>query len=242
VFFSQVFKTVAPSAMLEMHVAPETGVVRPFVVCAVLRGMAFSPETYQSFIDLQDKLHHNICRRRTLVAIGTHDLDTLSAPFSYQAKPPGAIEFVPLSQPKSYSADALMEFYRTDPSVKHIKPFTDIIYSSPLYPVIYDSKGVVLSVPPIINGEHSKIVAGRTKDVFIECTATDLTKANIVLNTMVTMFAQYSNFTVEQVKVTYDDGTSYVTPDLSNREASARVDAIQAMLGVPLVRLCGLVS
>ena len=51
--------------------------------------------------------------------------------------------------------------------------------------MIYDSAGVVLSLPPIINGEHSKIVAGRTKDVFIECTATDLTKANIVLNTMV---------------------------------------------------------
>lgn len=26
----------------------------------------------------QDKLHQNICRKRTLVAIGTHDLDTIS--------------------------------------------------------------------------------------------------------------------------------------------------------------------
>jgi hypothetical protein len=25
----------------------------------------------------QDKLHENICRKRTLVAIGTHDLDTI---------------------------------------------------------------------------------------------------------------------------------------------------------------------
>ena len=31
----------------------------------------------------------------------------------------------------------------------------------------------------------SQIVAGKTKDVFIECTATDLTKANVGLNTMV---------------------------------------------------------
>lgn len=36
-----------------------------------------------SFIDLQDKLHQNICRRRTLVAIGTHDLDTIQGPFTY---------------------------------------------------------------------------------------------------------------------------------------------------------------
>jgi phenylalanyl-tRNA synthetase beta subunit len=37
-------------------------------------------------MDLQDKLHHNIGRKRTLVAIGTHDLDTLTPPFSYEAR------------------------------------------------------------------------------------------------------------------------------------------------------------
>lgn len=38
------------------------------------------------------------------------------------------------------------------------------------------------SLPPIINGQHSAISLD-TRDVFIECTATDLTKAKIVLNT-----------------------------------------------------------
>jgi phenylalanyl-tRNA synthetase beta subunit len=42
----------------------------------------------------------------------------------------------------------------------------------------------VLSLPPIINGAHSAITLA-TRNVFIECTATDLTKAKIVLNTMV---------------------------------------------------------
>lgn len=41
-----------------------------------------------------------------------------------------------------------------------------------------------MSLPPIINGAHSAISL-ETKNVFIECTATDLTKAKIVLNTMV---------------------------------------------------------
>lgn len=45
----------------------------------------------------------------------------------------------------------------------------------------------VLSLPPIINGAHSAITL-KTKNVFIECTATDLTKAKIVLNTMVRFF------------------------------------------------------
>lgn len=42
-----------------------------------------------------------------------------------------------------------------------------------------------------------------TKDVFIECTATDLTKAHAVLNTVACMFAEYCSepFEVEPVQV-----------------------------------------
>jgi len=56
--------------------------------------------------------------------------------------------------------------------------------------VIYDAKGRVLSLPPIINGDHSKITLN-TKNVFIEVTATDLTKAHMVLNIMCAMFSGY---------------------------------------------------
>jgi len=56
--------------------------------------------------------------------------------------------------------------------------------------VIYDANRVVCSLPPIINGDRSKITLN-TKNVFIECTATDLTKAKVVLNTVVTMFSEY---------------------------------------------------
>ncbi|OWM90337.1 hypothetical protein CDL15_Pgr014639 [Punica granatum] len=33
--------------------------------------------------------------RRTLVSIGTHDLDTLEGPFTYEALPPSSINFIP---------------------------------------------------------------------------------------------------------------------------------------------------
>ena len=48
-----------------------------------------------------------------------------------------------------------------------------------------------MSMPPIINGAHSRIQKGKTTNVFIECTAQDLTKAHIVLDTVVTMFSEY---------------------------------------------------
>lgn len=40
----------------------QTSQIRPYVVCAVLRGVTFDEVRYNSFIDLQDKLHQNICR------------------------------------------------------------------------------------------------------------------------------------------------------------------------------------
>ena len=72
---------------------------------------------------------------------------------------------------------------------KNMKEFTDIIKDSPIFPIITDKNQTVLSMPPLINGDHSKIKL-ETKNIFIEITATDLTKANIALNTIVSMFSQ----------------------------------------------------
>ena len=67
----------AGSRPLQLTIKPETALVRPFAVAAVLRGINFDSTRYSSFIDLQDKLHQNLCRQRSLVAIGTHDLATV---------------------------------------------------------------------------------------------------------------------------------------------------------------------
>lgn len=219
------------NSLVKMQVKAETALIRPFVVCAILRGITFDEARYNSFIDLQDKLHQNLCRRRTLVAIGTHDLDTMQGPFSYEALPPSDIRFVPLKQTKEFTAKELMEFYKADPK---LKKFLHIIEGSPVYPVIFDSKRRVLSLPPIINGAHSAITL-HTKNVFIECTATDLTKAKIVLNTMVTMFSEYcaNKFEVEPVEVLSANGVSSIYPNLSSREMEVSLSYICDAVGVP---------
>jgi phenylalanyl-tRNA synthetase beta chain len=58
--------------------------------------------------------------------------------------------------------------------------------------VIYDSQRTVCSLPPIINGDRSKISLNTT-NVFIEITALDRTKLEIVNRMMVTMFSQYTS-------------------------------------------------
>uniref|UniRef100_A0A9J8D443 Phenylalanine--tRNA ligase beta subunit n=1 Tax=Cyprinus carpio carpio TaxID=630221 RepID=A0A9J8D443_CYPCA len=223
------YKRVSPADGGEpqrLVITEETASVRPHAVAAVLRNITFTQERYESFIELQEKLHQNICRKRTLVAIGTHDLDTISGPFTYTAKPPGEIRFKPLNQSKEYTATELMSLYKTD---SHLRHYLHIIENEPLYPIIYDSNGIVLSMPPIINGDHSKISLN-TKNIFIECTATDLTKVNrftVIYNTIYTTVQ-----TVEGAEVVYPDGRLCVYPELAYRTETLSGDFINKRVGI----------
>lgn len=217
----------------KMTVRPETALVRPFVVCAILRGVQFDPIRYASFIDLQDKLHQNLCRQRTLVAIGTHDLSTIQGPFTYEALPPEDIVFTPLKQTREFNAKELLEYYLAND--QKLKRFVPIIHKSLVYPVILDANRTVLSLPPIINGARSAITL-ETKDVFIECTATDLTKAKVVLNTVCAMFSEYCAvpFQVEPVEVVDSLGQTHVYPNLSSRTMNVSMDYVNSCTGLAL--------
>merc|ERR1719219_2239850 len=174
----------------------------------------------------------NLARKRTLASVGTHDLDTIKGPFRYMAKPPTAIRFVPLNQKKEFSSAELMELYSGD---SHLKSYLPIIRDSPVYPVIYDTNNVVLSLPPIINGEHSKITLN-TKNIFFEVTATDLTKASIVLDTLVTMFSQYCDkpFTVEPVITELPSGETLTYPKLPYRTETISPAKVNKSIGIDL--------
>ncbi|PWN47386.1 putative FRS1-phenylalanyl-tRNA synthetase, beta subunit, cytosolic [Violaceomyces palustris] len=225
-------RLVQPEKLIEVKVSKETSTIRPFFAGAVLRNIKFTPESYANFIDLQDKLHQNLARRRTLVAIGTHDLDTIEAPFSYEALPPKEIKFAPLNKTEEYDASQLMELYQTD---KHLSRYLHIIKDSPVYPIIYDQKRRVLSMPPIINSDHSKITL-ETRNVFIDTTATDETKLGIVINIIVAMFSQYCQepFTVEPVKVILPSGEERITPDLSSTSHVSHVSYVNRCTGLDL--------
>ena len=224
-------------------VKPETAQIRPYVTGAILRNIKFDQARYESFISIQDKLHQNLARQRTLVSMGTHDLDTLQGPFTYEALPPKQIKFAPLNQTQEMDGEQLMTFYEKD---KHLSRFLPIIRDSPVYPVIYDANRVVCSMPPIINGDHSKITVN-TKNVFIECTATDKTKVEVFTNMVVTMFSQYTSekFTVEPINIiSPHNKESRQVPDLTPRETTAQVSYINECSGLKLSpsEICTLLS
>lgn len=209
------YQTVTSNEPLVLNQDASTLGIRPFVVAAVLRNVNLTQEAYDSFIDLQDKLHFNIGRRRTLVSIGTHDLDAIQGPFTYTAKPYNEINFVALSQTTKMNVNELFDFYKKKEQC-HLKPYLDIAEIPQekagiqkekwLHPVILDARGEVLSLPPVINSEYSKI-STNTKNIFIEITANDFTKCNIVLNIVTALFSEHcqgdDKFSIETVLVNH---------------------------------------
>ena len=223
------YQVCVPEKKIRLEVSPSVKSVRPVVVAAVLRGIKFTETSYQSFIDLQEKIHGGIGRRRQIVSMGTHDLDTVKGPtFKYEALDPASFSFIPLNQKECVDGRGMVKLYDSD--IK-IKKFLPLIRDSPLFPVIRDSTNLIMSVPPIINSDHSKIRL-ETKNVFIEVTGTDRTKAMIALNTICTDFAEYCE-AVEAVEVVYESGTS-LTPEFDSRTLTVSMPYINKAIGIAI--------
>ena len=216
-----------------LTVHKSTAQVREYGVAAVLRGIHFTQRSYDSFIGLQEKIHQNLGRQRTLVSIGTHDLDKTQGPYTYEALPPEDISFVPLNQTRKMNGRELVAFYdETDP--RHIGRYLHIIRDAPVYPVMLDARRQVLSLPPIINSEYSKIDL-RTRNIFIDITATDLTKMDIALNIITTMFAMHLDtpFTIEPVQVvSVHNNLTRITPNLQPRIFNVSVSYLNSCTGL----------
>lgn len=207
------FTLTQPLNVEKFYIDSSVKDIRPFACSAILRNITFTEETLKSFIDLQDKLHQNICRQRTLVTMGTHDLDTVKGPFTFKAKSPSEIVFKALKQTEEMNGFKLIETLKND---QKLKKYLYLLENHEKFPVLYDSQGIVMALPPLINSEHSKITVN-TKNVIIDVTAHDETKANIVLNILVTMFSVYSKekFTIEPVEVIDSLGKSEFYPKLN---------------------------
>lgn len=223
---------VKEADMYEFVVDPSVEKVRPYASGAVLRGLKFTPRRYESFIGLQEKLHQNLCRQRSLVAIGTHDLSKVTGrKIRYTGRKPDDIKFKPLNQSQEMTGSQLMEFYDKD---RNIGRYLHLIRDSPVYPVFLDESDSVLSLPPIINSDLTKITLD-TRDVLIDLSGTDKTKIDLVGQQIVAMFAEYASepFTVEPIRIVSEhNGMTRVTPNMAPRTTTAEIAYINSCLGL----------
>src|SRR4030065_2539663 len=126
-------------------------------------------------MQLQEKLHETYCRNRRKASIGIYDLDRVSPNIIYEAVSPGKISFVPLDANEKMSGTEILE--RTDKGIR----YAPIIKQLGVYPLLRDKNGIVLSMPPILNSEDTRVTS-LTEDLFIDVTGLDERLVNSVNN------------------------------------------------------------
>lgn len=133
------------------------------------------------------------------------------------------------------NCEQLFEVLKKD---QKLKKYLHIIENKEKYPVLYDANRTVLSLPPIINSDATKI-SFDTKNVFIEMTGTDLHKLEICLAILAGQFSSHcegdDKFTIEQVEIHHEnDGKVNVFPNLQTHEFEVEVNYINRTLGLNL--------
>ena len=194
--------------------------VRPYLACAVVRGMRFNSRSIESLMALQESLHWAVGRNRKKVSIGVHDMGKLIPPFKYIAQDPD-FKFTPLDFTGPLSMRDILE--------KHPKgiKFANLLEKFEKYPLILDAKDNVLSFPPIINGELTKVTESTT-DLFIEVTGLD-PAVSIALNIVVASLAERGGM-IESVLI---DG-KIRTPDISPGIMELKNEEVEDLLGFKL--------
>src|SRR5205823_4972677 len=171
------------AASLDFIVDSSVSNVRPFAVGGIIRGLGLDDDLLRSIVDLQEKLHASVGRKRRKVAIGIHDLDRVSPPFTYKAVRPREVRFTPLGLAQEMDLSEIL--------AKHEKgrEYAHLVESKPLFPIITDSAGKVLSFPPVINGILTQLTSD-TRNLFLDVTGTDLEAVSGCLAILATALAE----------------------------------------------------
>ncbi|MHA1722281.1 MAG: phenylalanine--tRNA ligase subunit beta [Candidatus Baldrarchaeia archaeon] len=199
--------------------------VRPYIACAIIRGIEMSDPLIRQIMQLQEKLHTTHCRNRRKGSIGIHDLDNVEPPFTYYAEEPDKIKFIPLGETKEMTGREILQ--------KHPKgvEYGKIIEKYDKYPLLVDKNNQVLSLPPIINGIVTQVTE-KTKNLFIDVTGTDWRIVTTTLNIVASNIAERTG-SIESVKIVYP-GKEIKTPDFKPTEMTIKVSYANKILGLNL--------
>lgn len=194
------------SSDVELIVDPSVKQVRPFIWSALVEGNDMSDPLIKSMMDLQEKLHLTLGRNRKKVAIGIHDFRTVKPPFTYKAVLPDEISFTPLQGSRRMTPAEILKEH--DKGVA----YAYVLDGKERYPMIVDKDDEVLSFPPIINGVTTA-VSESTRDIFVDCTGTDINAVTAAVNILTTALAERGG-KIKSVRI-LQDGKTHTAPDLA---------------------------
>ncbi len=224
------YRVHSPEKDFKVKIDPSVESVRPYTACAIVKKLRFDDAKIKEIIDLQEKLHATAGRNRKKAAIGIYPLEKISLPIVYEARKPNEIKFRPLESDKEMTGSDIIRQHFTG------KEFAHLLENYSTYPIFIDAKKNILSMPPIINSHDTGKITEQTKEVFIECSGSDINTLKKILNIIVTTLADMGG---QVYAMELDYGKSLkeckiTTPDLKPDKMKLSLENANKLLGLEL--------
>jgi len=199
--------------------------IRPFTVCAIVNDLKFDDEKIKEIIDIQEKLHTTIGRKRKKLAIGIYPLEKIKLPITYEALEPDKIKFIPLESTREMSGLEILQRHPTG------KDYAHLLKGKTKFPIFKDADNNILSMPPIINSELTGRITQTTKEVFIECSGFEYEILERCLNIIVTTLIDMGG-KAYQMEIKYKEPK--ITPNFKTEKIKIKTEHANKLLGLNL--------
>jgi len=220
------YKTNSPEKNYKVIVDSSVKNIRPYTACAIVRGLSLDNEKIKEIIDIQEKLHATIGRKRKKLAIGIYPLEKINLPITFKALVPDKIKFFPLDSDKELSGLEVLQQHPVG------KEYSHLLKGKEKFPVFVDSNKNILSMPPIINSNFTGKITEKTKDVFVECSGFDLEVLKKCLNILVTSLADIGG-RIYQMEIKFK-GKKEILPKLEPEKLKISLENTNKLLGLNL--------
>lgn len=200
--------------------------VRPYIAAFVAKGRKIDDYLLKQIIQMQDKFDSGYGRRRQKVSIGLYSYKRISFPVHYKAVSPESAKFVPLGFEKEMNLRQILEQHPKG------KEHGWILKGHPEYPLLLDSKGEILSFPPIINSNFTGKLEVGDSELLFEATGPDEESLNLAAS----IFAQNlqeRGFGIYSVTIKYK-GRTVISPAAKKEKVKVSAREVEELTGLKL--------
>ena len=212
-------------------VDPQLKDIRPYMIAFVISGKPIDEPMLLDIIQTQEKLCWNFGRKRRTVSMGVYRSSMIQWPVHYKAVDPDNTSFVPLQFEQPMTCRQILTEHPKG------KDYGWILKDAPLFPLLTDDKGEVMSMAPIINSATLGAVQVGDSDLLVEMTGSDMTSLLLSANIVACDFAD-AGYTILPCKVQHPYDTGFgkdiVAPFYFQESATASLSEINRLLGSQL--------
>ena len=159
--------------LYEITIDSEVKQIRPILLFFVAKNKKINSFILDQLISMQEDLHNGIARGRKKAAIGIHDLHALEFPLIYNTRGKDS-SFIPLDQTKPFKLNEILS------DIEVGRKYSTLLRNLHQYPTIVDRNNQIISFPPIINSNNTKI-NDKSNNLLIEITGTNLETCKSIL-------------------------------------------------------------